>query len=103
MHKYINISEVTGFKPTLDEYNVIKVDTSYKKGTWLVVYIQEWKLEKENKCFDSFSFDLYGSKRTWLLVLWMTRKNAKKIQLAEEEFFKKSNQEITNILINKTK
>lgn len=102
MQKYIKISEVENFKPSDSDYNNIEVRTDYVKWIWLVVYMQEWELEIE-RGFESFKFDLFWSKKARVLIEPMKRKNQKKIEESEKEFFKKSNQELTNILINNIK
>lgn len=104
MKKRINISEVENFKPTESEYNTIEVSTHYVKGTGLVAYIQEGNYKNEGGVFASFSFDMFGSQKTRVLILAMTRKNQKKMDEAEKEFFEThTNQDLINILINNQK
>jgi len=101
MKKYINISEVKNFTPTLEEYNKICIETIYRKGEGLMALIQEGKHEDElNTRYISFSFDMFWSKRARVLILPMKRKNQKQINEAEKEFFtNNTDQDLVNFLI----
>jgi len=99
MYKYIDIDN-TNFKKTSESNNKIKVSTDFIKWKGLVVYFQEWNFKQEG-VFNSFSFDMFGSKSYRLILESMTRKNQKKIDEVTKNFFEKhTNQDLINILID---
>lgn len=85
MKKYIEIKD-NNFTPTSEEYNVVEVDVRYKKGYWVVLFLQEWELKNE-WVFQSFSFDMFWSKKYNQVIHPMKRDNKKKVAEVTENFF----------------
>jgi len=85
MKKTIYIKDLKDYTPTNPEYNAIEIRTDYTKGYGLMVYLQEW--EHKTGDYNSFCFDLFGSKKARKILVPMKRKNAKVIAEAEKNFF----------------
>jgi len=83
----IDIKSLKNYIPTNPEYNAIEVRTEYKKGFWLIAYLQEWEYKKESNGTTCFSFDMFASKKARKILAPMKRKNAKLIKEAEENFY----------------